>query len=78
MGEALRDAYARACIEHEAACEALKAARTRVEVARETCERLEAALQMTGLSEGVFPDVERGGAPSGCAATPQKGPARKA
>lgn len=78
MGEALRNAYARACIEHEAACEALKAAHARVAVARETCERLEAALQMTGLSEGAFPNVEPGAGASECAAKPRIGPTRKA
>lgn len=57
MGEALRDAYARACIEHTAACDALEAAKLRVRRAREECERLEAALQMTGLSGGIFPQL---------------------
>lgn len=57
MGEALRDAYARACEEHESAREALAAAQARMRAASEACERLETALRMTDLSDGLFPEA---------------------
>ena len=58
MSEALRDAYARACVEHDAASKALKAAELRAQAARATCERLEAELQMTFLTDGIFPQLD--------------------
>jgi hypothetical protein len=58
MGEATRDAYLRACIEFDAATKALEAAESRLRAAREACERLEAALDMTCLCEGPFPQLD--------------------
>ncbi len=71
MGEALRDAYALACVELDAACEALKAAQTRVEVAREQCAALEAQLGMTTLQDEPFPQLSDESGKAGCTAAPR-------
>ncbi|MBW6399804.1 hypothetical protein KPL78_18240 [Roseomonas sp. HJA6] len=57
MDEALRDAYVQACVELEAACEALKAAKARLQAARDRCAGIEAELKMTGLSQAPFPEL---------------------
>jgi len=68
MGQALRDAYHQACLELESAYEALAAAQARVACARGHCEKLEAALRMTTLADGAFPQIAT--APSCGAALP--------
>ena len=67
MAERERDAYMLACVELEAASQALEGAEARVRAARAECERLEAALEMTRLSGGIFPEL-------GCAAPEQRQP----
>ena len=67
MAERERDAYMLACVELEAASQALEGAEARVRAARAECERLEAALEMTRLSDGIFPEL-------GCAAPEQQQP----
>lgn len=72
MSEALRDAYARACVEYDAACKALEAAKLRAQTARETCVRLETELQMTRLSDGLFPQLDCAAAKPHAEAVPPK------
>ena len=70
MSEALRDAYALACVELDTACDALKAAQARVDAAREQCAILEARLGMTTLSDDTFPQLPGESAQSGCMPVP--------
>ncbi len=72
MGEALRDAYALACVELDTACDALRAAQARVEAAREQCAILEARLGMTTLSDDSFPQLPDESAESSCMPVPDR------
>jgi len=72
MGEALRDAYALACVELDTACDALRAAQARVEAAREQCAILEARLGMTTLSDDSFPQLPDESAEPGCMPVPDR------